>query len=174
MHQRPERERVPENSLRNTRVEGIVNRLGFRAGGGARLLWRTTNAVCEAAFGGDYAAARDMWAAPATAAAAEADCRRVCPRFSQKRPCLDEVFSRRATELQRDASLRALGDRAGVGILDAWKVTANAGCGYTFFRDGRHFDALDDVLALEAIARLLPENLPSRKAALADLADLAL
>ncbi len=109
----------------------------------AALIWKTTNAICDAQFRDNYQRSVFQWHNNVTRPKMIAKCERECEVFqSRDRKCEDEIFDRFATARQANIS-RAVIARLPfkVGFLDSFAIT-DGHCNETGVTDGRHYAPL--------------------------------
>ena len=108
-----------------------------------RLIWRTTNAVCDSSFSGSWVAAARAYHCKDSACATSRvlRTRKLCQRRYNvtQGQCEGTFMDRSNTAAQRDMSLSTLRSSPGVEILDAFALTDGL-CSATV--DGRHYPTL--------------------------------
>ena len=115
-----------------------------RAAPTARLVWRTTNAVCDSGFVGDWHDVIHAYSGSGSASYQLPSARRVRERCTRRynvseAVCEQTVMNRQNTLAQQRLALKALSDDPGVGVLDAFALT-DGQC--TSTADGRHYPNL--------------------------------
>eukprot|EP00964_Phaeocystis_antarctica_P135668 scaffold100024_cov57-Phaeocystis_antarctica.AAC.1 len=115
-----------------------------RAAPTARLMWRTTNAVCDSGFVGDWYDVIHAYSGSGSASYQLPAARRVRERCTRRynvseAVCDQTVMSRQNTLAQQRLALKALSDDPGIGVLDAFALT-DGQCAST--ADGRHYPNL--------------------------------
>ena len=130
-----------------------------RAAATARLMWRTTNAVCDSGFVGDWydvihayrgTGSRGMSCQQPAARRVRERCTR---RYNVSESVCDQtVMSRQNTLTQQRLALKALSDDPRIGVLDAFALT-DGQCGST--ADGRHYPNLLARINTNLLQRLL-------------------
>eukprot|EP00928_Gymnodinium_smaydae_P070130 TRINITY_DN54056_c0_g1_i1.p1 TRINITY_DN54056_c0_g1~~TRINITY_DN54056_c0_g1_i1.p1 ORF type:complete len:379 (-),score=91.06 TRINITY_DN54056_c0_g1_i1:43-1179(-) len=131
-----------------------------------KVVWRTTNWLCEKTnlmripYGRETLA---KWHDPLQRQLLEEECHRSCPGFGAEERCGDWLFDSRATERLYNESMsaiRSLSGTAGIHVLDAFKTTRDCcerGGGVCKASwDGEHYDGLDRDLLLQ-LAHILAD-----------------
>ena len=150
----------PQCSLFRETVKESALWLRHVSGNDTKLVWKTSNAICESKFEKEWAKISHQWhGTKEDQREMEMKCRDHCPFFTDERPCKREIFDGLSTEWQRNVSLTTLGDisqgwgKQNILVQDGWEMTRDR-CDYTAVADGRHFATLDRVLALDFFARI--------------------
>lgn len=155
MHMYPERPCVAEPEKHNYHNCGDYEELVYNSAAALMevtpvLVWRTTNAICEAKLGQSEQTLLAAWRDDDDGEELEEKCQEEC-QLGDNRTCADELADSRGAELQRRLSLKAITDVSrDIALLDAYTLTEGR-CNMTL--DGQHYDSLsyDEVASLSFI-----------------------